>query len=55
MINVEWGHFMRIVEKFGLPYSKEIYESIKDKLHITKFTFELSDNNYHLKNVELED
>ena len=37
-----------------LKYTDEIYESIKDKLHVTTFTFVFEDNNYHLKAVTIE-
>ena len=37
-----------------LIYTDDIYRSIKDKLHITKFTFEISDEEYHLKSVNIE-
>ena len=37
-----------------LIYTDDIYSSIKDKLHITKFTFEISDEEYHLKSVSIE-
>ncbi len=37
MINIEWGHFMKTVGKFGFSYKKEIYEQIKDQYPIDSY------------------